>query len=160
MRASLRWLCLVVLLSGCSSRVGPTRVTGQLTLDGSPLAGILVTFRGKALEGEFGGKTGPDGRFDVAVNGKSGQYGKPGRYVVMVTRNRNAGITAPPGKVAADDEEQLKELMKGTVPGLAAGHDPLPRVYSDAATSPLEVEIKDGATELEPLDLKTDPSKR
>ncbi len=160
MCASVRWLCLAFLLSGCSSPAAPTRVSGQLTLDGNPLAAVLVTFRGKALEGEFGGKTGPDGRFDVAVNGKAGQYGKAGRYVVVVTRNHNAGITPPPGKVATDDEEQLKELMKGTVPGLAPAHDTLPRIYTDATTTPLEVEIKDGATDLEPLDLKTDPSKR
>jgi hypothetical protein len=121
---------------------------------------MLVTFRGKALEGEFGGKTGPDGRFDVAVNGRSGQYGKAGRYVVVVTRNHNAGITPPPGKVAADDEENLKELMKRTVPGLAANHDPVPRVYTDATTSPLEVEIKDGTTELEPIELKPDAPPR
>jgi hypothetical protein len=160
MSASLRWLCLAFLLAGCSGPGGPARVTGQLTLDGEPLADMLVTFRGKALEGEFGGKTGPDGRFDLAVNGKSGQYGKAGRYVVVVTKTHNAGVTPPPGKVATDDEERLKELMKGTAPGLAPDHGSVPRVYTDASTSPFEVEIKDGATELAPLDLKTDPSKR
>jgi hypothetical protein len=158
MTASVRWLCLAALVAGCSSSPAPARVTGLLTLDGKPLPDMLVTFRGKAMEGEFGGRTGPDGRFDVAVNGRAGQYGKAGQYAVVVTTHPNSGISVPPAKVAADDEKGMAELMKGRVPGLSRG--PVPEMYTRASTSPLAVEIKDGTTELEPLDLKTDSSQR
>lgn len=146
------------LAAGCSAS-GPQNVTGTVTLDGEPLDGADVDFVGKQMElGAFRGRTGPDGKFTVHLGKGTGHYAKPGQFVVLVTKGKAVGVSAPPGDVGGGDEEKLKELMKATAPGVSRGT--LPPVYADVNTSPFTVEIKDGTTEMEPINLESKPRKR
>jgi hypothetical protein len=137
---------------GCSrSKGGVKTVSGSVTLDGKALADAELRFVPKedlAL-GEFGGRTGADGRFSIAVDG-SRMVAHPGTYIVLVTKGQGVGFPAAP-----KTEEELKEAMKGTAPGLSGGV--LPERYGDRNHSPFTAEIKEGNTELPTFALVSKP---
>jgi hypothetical protein len=141
------------LLAGCSG-AGVKKVTGMVTLDGKALEGADVRFVPKEDPklGEFGGRTGADGKFSITVGGP-GMMAHPGQYVAVITKGQAVGapkITKPP-----KSEEELKEAMKATAPGSSAGA--LPERYGNPKTSPFPVEIMAGTTELAPFELKSNP---
>jgi hypothetical protein len=141
---------LGLLAAGCS-RGRVKMVTGSVLLDGKPVDGAqvqLVPQKDLGL-GSLGATTGADGKFTIAVGGP-GRVIKPGRYVALVTKG--AGIGLP---TAAKGDPDEKELMKATAPGISAGI--LPARYADPETSPFTVDIKEGTTELAPLELKSKP---
>jgi hypothetical protein len=142
---------VALLLAGCS-RPGVKKVSGAVTLDGKPLEGADVRFVPKEdlTLGEFGGRTGADGTFSIAVGGP-GMVAKPGQYVALVTKGQGIGRPAAPAKT----EAELKEAMKATAPGMSAGI--LPPKYAEARTSPFTVDIKEGTTELPPFALSSKP---
>ncbi|MGH7170185.1 MAG: hypothetical protein ACRELF_06595 [Gemmataceae bacterium] len=137
--------------SGCSSS-GVKTVKGSVRLDGKPLAGAAVEFvpRKDLTLGAFGGRTKADGRFEIVVGG-SGMTVKPGRYVVLVFKKK--GIDTPASLPANAKDEDLKELMRQTAPG--AIPSALPPGYDDRNRSPFIVDIHEGTTELDPLELST-----
>jgi hypothetical protein len=143
-------VALLLLPAGCS-QPGVKKVTGKVTLDGNPLAGADVQFVPKEdlTLGEFGGQTNEQGDFSISVGGP-GMTAKPGLYVVLITKGGIPGVTKKPRS-----EEDLKEVMKRTAPGVAGQE--LPAVYGDKASSPFTVEIKEGKTDLEPFHLVTKP---
>lgn len=155
---------VAVLAAGCGSHPGPTEVTGSVLMDNQPLAGAHVEFvpAGDDLSlGAFGAVTDDQGRFKAEVGGP-GRAAKAGRFKVLVTKG--AGFTPaalPPAKAGSDDEEaRTKELMKKNAPKGPGGPAPrgtLPAKYAYKESTPFEVEVKVGATELEPLRLEGKP---
>ena len=137
----LNMLAAAVCFAGCA-KPGTKKVTGMVKLDGDPVADADVRFVPKddLTLGEFGGRTGPDGKFAIDVGGP-GMNAKPGTYVALVTKG--VGVGFPP---APKSEEEAK---KGPPPSGGS----LPNKYADPKTSPFVVEIKGGQTELAPFEL-------
>jgi hypothetical protein len=138
--ALLLWfVAIIVVLPGCSS--GPTgpSVKGQVLLDGKPVAGARVVFHGK---GGATTVTDNDGKF--FLNGSTYKNVQPGKYLVMIAKY----VDKKTGK--APDPEDVDNL-------LAAGKlkSELPEHYGAMEENPLIAEIKEGANELQPFQLKT-----
>jgi hypothetical protein len=151
-RASVAVAVLVLLglaLPGCSSSK-PRKITGVVRLNDAPLGGAHVRFVPKddLSLGEIGGRTGPDGKFTIIAGGPGGVI-KPGRFVVLITKDESVGVPSVP-----KTKEELEKAMKGTAPGVSSGT--LPEIYADKERSPFEVEIKAGTTALPPFELKSE----
>jgi hypothetical protein len=155
MRSATRFvpaaLVVFIALAGCSSSPGVKKVTGMVKMNGGPVEGAHVRFvpKNDPELGEFGGYTGADGKFTIRVGGP-GMVAKPGLYIALITKGEAMGVTRAP-----KTEEELRKAMKASAPGLSDS-SALPERFSDPRTSPFEVDIKDGTTELEPFDLGTD----
>jgi hypothetical protein len=149
-------LCLALVLAAGCGKPGPRTVTGAVTLDGKPLAGAHVEFVPKEdiRLGSFGAQTDAEGKFTVHLGGP-GLVARAGRFVVLITKD--AGIGAPL-RPEGGEEERTKELMKKTAPGVQRGS--LPPLYADKETSPFEVDIQDGTTEVGPFKLDSKPASR
>ncbi len=152
-RASLAVAALVLLgqaLPGCSG-TRPRKITGVVRLNGAPLEGAHVRLVPKddLTLGEIGGRTGPDGKFTITAGGPGGVI-KPGRFVVLITKDESVGVPSVP-----KTKEELEKAMKGTAPGVSPGT--LPEVYADKERSPFVVDVKVGTTELPPFELKSEP---
>jgi hypothetical protein len=156
-RTIAAWLILIgpalFLGAGCS-RSGVRKVNGQVLLDGKAVAGADVRFVPKSDPslGEFGGQTQEDGKFSCNVSDQ-GMTARPGKFVVVITRGTIPGM--PATKTSPKTDEELREAMKGTAPGLS--NRGLPPQYADPKTTPFEVEIKAGVTDLEPFRLSSNP---
>jgi hypothetical protein len=129
-------------LPGCGGG-GGTTVTGSVMLNGAPLAGADVSFAGDSQSklGGFSTKTDGQGKFEIR-SGTRPAVIQPGTYRVMISK-----FVDKKGQVPnQEDYEQLK----------AAGmlRDLVPRKYNDPAESVLTAEIKAGANDLPPFDLK------
>src|SRR5262249_44421793 len=118
-----------------------------------PLAGADLEFRPRddLRLGSFGGQTGPDGKFTIRVNGRSGMPVRTGRYVALITKNKGVGL--PVGS----EEDREKALMRLTAPGAKPGT--LPALYASPEHSPFTVEIKEGNNGLAPFELSSRPKK-
>jgi hypothetical protein len=133
----------VFLLSGCGS--GP-KVTGTVTMNGSPVDGAVVTFYGESSDPKqpadaFSGKTDASGRFKLDV--ARGAAIKAGTYKVTVVKPiPKPGATMPEG---VNDPVQLMAL------GLTV--NALPPIYANAASTPLKAEVKSRDTDV-PLTLE------
>ncbi|WP_254506650.1 carboxypeptidase-like regulatory domain-containing protein [Anatilimnocola floriformis] len=112
-RQGKSWVVLaaLLLLTGCGSRVsyhelGLVSVSGRVTLDGQPLAGVTVRFEGPPNRFS-GGKTDSGGRYRLLYD--SNQAGcTPGEKIVRITAggagegsDEETPIEAPDGKAAA-----------------------------------------------------------
>jgi hypothetical protein len=140
-----------LLLAGCSREPRVELVTGMVKLDGEPLEGADVRFVPKEdlTLGEFGGRTGAEGRFSIKVGGP-GMVARAGEYIVLVTKDQGIGVPGPPRS-----KEDFKKLMKATAPGISVGT--LPERYASAGSSPFIVQINNGTTNLEPFLLASNP---
>lgn len=120
---------LVVLLAlGCAKK-GPkpldglTPVQGAATLDGNPLAGVVVIFYPEVEGGpSAAGTTDQDGRFRL-TSFPSGDGARPGKYKVMVTPPPIAG---PP-----------RQLGGSAIVSNAT----IPTAYSLPTTTPLSASV-------------------
>lgn len=125
----------LVLLAGCSQGE-PTTVSGQLTLDGSPLAGANLQLIG-ASDAELGmhsAATNAEGKFTFTEPGDSTTPIKPGSYVLLVSK-----------RVLPADAANLPGG------GMGADLEVVPAEYQDRAQSPLKVEVQGAKTELPPM---------
>jgi hypothetical protein len=105
LRARLISVGLILLLAGCGGGPGKTvPVSGQVTLDGKPLAKALVTFVPAARPGvkerlpSSLGTTGEDGRYSLVLNTDSKTSGAVmGKHQVMITvgAEGSSGDTKP-----------------------------------------------------------------
>jgi hypothetical protein len=131
------FLGLLLVVAGCSSQVGPS-VKGQVLFDGKPVAGARVIFEGKGGNATV---TDKDGKF--FLDGKQFKSVKPGTYVVRITKHVDkSGQEVPEDKY--DDLIAANELV-----------NKLPPQYGAAEENPLSAEIKEGANELPPFQLKS-----
>jgi hypothetical protein len=135
---ALAILCLAFLGSGCGGSVGPS-VKGQVLLDDQPVAGARVSFEGKG-----GNMAVTDDKGKFFLDGRVFKSVKEGKYIVKITKHvDNKTGTAP----SSEDHDQL----------LAAGmlRNTLPEQYGRNEENPLVAEIKPGANELPPFQLKS-----
>jgi hypothetical protein len=134
-------LVVVVGLSGCGGGSSGT-ISGTVKMDGKPLAGASVNFEGDSASklGGFGGVTDDQGKFVIQVKGAEI---KAGKYRVLINK-----YVDPKGK--AIDPEELEQLKaSGTLKNI------VPTKYNSVVESELIVDLKPGANELQPFDLKS-----
>lgn len=126
-----------VFLVGCSGGSTGTTVKGQVLYDGKAVSDAQVLFHGDGGSSAF---TDQEGKF--YLDGTFGQTIKEGSYRVVVTK-----YVDKKGKIP--EPEELEQLE-------AAGlvKSALPPIYADQEVTPLTAEIKPGANELEPFELK------
>ena len=107
---SLRWACalltvlLTVWLAGCSSnkpKLPLAPVSGTITMDGEPLAGVEVVFMSPTGHASVGW-TDQDGKYALQFR-QFGPGAGPGRNTVMVRsipKDPNIPIAPPPPSIA------------------------------------------------------------
>ena len=141
-RPAITLLLLVTpFLAGCGGE-SFTPVTGKVMVNGKPAVGASVMFfpEGstdiKAIPGS--GVVDENGSFTMASGAVPGM--KPGKYIVTV-------IWPDPAKKPTDAQR-----MAGANPNDAP--DVLRGRYATKEKSTLRAEVKSGATQLEPFDLK------
>jgi hypothetical protein len=114
-----RFLLLSLVLCGCagSSRVP---VTGTVTLNGLPLANVLVSFHPGPGTGGLGGHgiTDAAGKYVLAPSRGSGGL-EPGPYTVVISRRRRPDGSLPPPNVPAI-ESDARETLPASYSTLAA----------------------------------------
>lgn len=142
MSSRFRWIGFLLLLTvaGCSGRVSPPRtvpVSGTVTLNGEPAAGIRITMHPQFKMGRITwgvvGESGPTGEFIVGTGGR-GNGAPVGDYIVTFTKPR----------IAEDLERNGAEMEVDDFEGK----------YSDPANSPWKVTIKKGENQLGPFQLE------
>jgi hypothetical protein len=135
---------LAVVAAGCSGS-GVGKVTGNVMLDGQPLADAEVAFCPKdnaKLPGSAA-RTATDGSFQLVADPISGRMLEPGNYVVLITK-----LVQKNGSVPTAEET-------GMLQAAGALRNSLPAEYGQAPKSPFSVEIKRGANALPPFELKS-----
>ncbi|MCS7237982.1 MAG: hypothetical protein NZ899_06895 [Thermoguttaceae bacterium] len=151
----LGWLVALltagVFIAGCGGQPGVSTVpvTGTVLVDGSPAAGIAVTFSPKSPEARVAaGVTDASGRFTLNTAG-AGQGAVPGTYAVAfaVSGGGQAAPTADPRAAGgALTPEQMKEIQAQQTKRAPTGPAlKLPAKYGSPDTSGFTVEVKAGA---------------
>ena len=124
-------LCVAV---GCgpSADAGLVAAKGQVTLDGTPVSGVTVTFvpqEGVKGRGGFA-VTDSDGRFDARIGNAPGVL--PGKYRVLFERLVTSdGNPVPPDVAPAD----------------VNASNALPAVYSNPSESPIVATVEPSGSE-------------
>jgi hypothetical protein len=130
---------LGIFTVSCSSSEQLHPAEGKLLYKGEPLGGALLTFHPKGVDDVTlirpTALTRPDGTFTVTTNDKNGA--KAGDYIVTVICSE-----LPP------------EAKKGLSTGGVDAVDKLKGAYANRDNSQINVTIKSGPNQLEPIDLK------
>ncbi|MBM4010261.1 MAG: carboxypeptidase regulatory-like domain-containing protein [Planctomycetes bacterium] len=129
---------LSVCQAGCSKH--SASVSGNVTLDGKPLATGVVNFTPAATGASAYANIGADGRYALQTGAEAGL--EPGAYKVTVAANATADQAAAMG---------IKVGRDGIMPLLT------PPRYADVSTTPLVVDVKAGRQE---IDLALEADKR
>lgn len=136
---------LLLVANGCEP-AGPKvyQVTGKVTIDGAPAKDVQITFQPLDSTGVVGSsRVAPDGKYSIT----SGNEGKPGisagKYKVVLQPLASSDPTAAMAK--------YKTTPQGGAPKMEVT---FPKEYSDAATSPKEVEVKPQANTID-IDIKS-----
>jgi hypothetical protein len=129
--------CLFCALAGCSGTAGPS-VKGQVLFDGKPVSDARVVFEGV---GGSAAATDEEGKFHL--DGTTFKTVKPGKYIVRISKL----VDKKTGKVP--DREDYDQLLAAD--GLK---NLLPAKYNQKEENPLIAEIKEGANDLPPFQLK------
>ncbi|HKB04365.1 MAG TPA: carboxypeptidase-like regulatory domain-containing protein [Gemmataceae bacterium] len=142
-RARVVLVGLVVAASGCGpADDGRAPVTGTVSLDGAPLAGVTVAFfpePGSPGQGGFG-RTDAQGRYEIAYD-FTGKGLVPGKYRVTV-------VKTPPG-APGDDGGLIDSPVRA-----GAG---IPGIYGNPESTPLRATVEpDGR----PIDLKLETPRK
>lgn len=141
------WLVVVVaVLVGCGKYgSGKVPAIGTVTLDGTPLANVYVTFRPDDGEPGNGGfaVTDSNGRFEIYYP-DTGKGLTPSRYKVT--------ITPPPKGAAPEGAPKVASLKTG---GKAEAGS-YPTVYSSPENTPLRVTVGTGGEALK-VELLSNP---
>jgi hypothetical protein len=102
-------LCLLPLLSGCGEDRPSSAVSGTVTIDGRPMAGVIVRFQpvgtGASPKQKVGmgsyGKTDADGRFRMYFSDNDASGAVPGEHIVVIDEltppeeeNNDAGFSS------------------------------------------------------------------
>ncbi len=99
--------CLVVC--GCGDGSGLGTVTGQVTMDGQPLANVMVTFIPTGGGNASTGVTDASGQYQLVH--PSGRGAEIGTHTVRVTTVQAASGSL--GDVSSDSEEYMRTQMGG-----------------------------------------------
>lgn len=128
----------LALLAGCGPS-GPTMVpvTGTVTLDGAPVAGVGVMFAPATAGRPAQGTTDATGKFQLTTE-KSGDGVLEGEYEVTVTGVRTVGAAVNPDGTSGDPSQYREEWF-------------LPKKYARRDTSGLRQTVTKG---MPPVELK------
>lgn len=130
------------LATGCSGSSKP-RITGKVTLDGTPLADAEVSFekQQKGPGAKYKATTDAEGKYHLVIYGT--QPVEAGTYRVTIAKYVDKkGKVTDPGELT-----QLK--MAGMAKNI------VPSQYSDPAFSQLKADLKPQDMEIPPFELKS-----
>ncbi len=142
-----RWCLLTVLgllmLSGCSDAgpAGPKTVkaTGVVTYKGKPVAEATVSFLGDGKTQAALALTNEEGLF-VLTTTKPGDGAVPGKHIVTVTKMVGNLSATPKNNLSMQDAAKAAEEAAKESKPLSL----IPQKYSEATTSPLQFNVKEG----------------
>ena len=129
-RSMFSFIVSIILCAGCGGSDGPVLVPvkGVATVDGAPVAGLGISFRGETVPGkpEYfpGGSTDAKGMYSLITAGKDGA--PPGTYKVVVFPPSTApGAEAPKVSPLTFNKKYLTQettdLTVKVAPGAATG---------------------------------------
>jgi hypothetical protein len=148
-RSAARFLGAAVLagsLIGCGGEAGRLPVypvKGQVRLDGQPAEGAFVVLHpisGPAAEGDR--RTGEPLKPRASVRADGG----------FEVSTYDAGDGAPVGQYAVTIEWP-RLVKKGN--DVSPGPNVIPKPYSDPKTTPVQVVLKEGAIQLDPIEIRS-----
>ena len=122
---------LVLALAGCGGPAKPKLypVSGKVTAP-KPLADVGIYFiAASGQRANYGGKIAADGSYSLSDEDQR-PGAQPGKYKVVLQLTGDAL------------QNSMMAQMKGGAGGPTAPEAPFPKEYTDAATSPKEVEVK------------------
>jgi hypothetical protein len=131
------------------------KVTGTITADGKPLAGVLVSFlplMGSPSFAPATGESGPDGSYTLYCKNRAGAA--PGKYKVIVAPAKSAPVADPERDILKNDPTRLEFERKAA---LTKGRSPGKKAAQSAPTdgeSEFEAEIKGGDGQVLNFDTK------
>jgi len=130
----------LLVLQGCSggNSLGTVNVSGTVTLDGTPVAGVNVSFIPTGSGGRDGyGVTNAQGRFVLTTPGAEVGSGLiPGEYSVTFTKMSNPleGVDT----TGMDSDEIDREMARRFPRGLPSAENLLPEKYANRNATPIE----------------------
>lgn len=107
------WILLTALGAGCSSGDGPelTDVTGRVMVDGSPIAGAVLTFVPEAGGSPSYGRTDSDGRYQLMFTfTKSGAM--LGKHNVEIESRKIPASEAEEMRASGQEVPEYREIPK------------------------------------------------
>lgn len=129
--------CSLATSLGCNSeppddRPARAKVTGMVTLAGSPVAEARIQFHAVNKSQGAIGKTKTDGTYTLTTY-EAGDGALPGDYVVTISKTEVAsGLT---------EEEKLKMQEMGRPVPSPKTSELMPKAYTKSASSPLKVTV-------------------
>lgn len=149
MRRAVCGLMLALVLAGCGGQQRAT-VEGVVTLDGKPLADVVVQFIPEPEQGRgatpASAYTDEAGRYRIEASGSGGVCVGPNRVCVS-----DARLMMPAGGADPSDG------TPGAAPKIAPRRSRVPEVYSDAARTPHRAVAVRAGVQTVDLDLKRTP---
>lgn len=138
MHRSLALCCVVAVnfIAGCDSGPNTHPVSGQVTIDGQPAPEqTRVNFHPVSED----------------VQLASGIVDANGNYTLYSGSEGTAGAMAGTYKIYLSPDPSSEDYMSGTPSGAPGGPSlgPIPKEYSSAATTPLEVEVTAGENKID-----------
>jgi hypothetical protein len=131
-------LLTALLIAGCSRGPALVPASGQVKLDGQPLAGATVTFVPQQAGRPATATTDAQGNFRLAT-AQAGEGAAPGEYAVTVLLARYKKVPAPG---TASGEEDMTSGSGGPVPEVEVI---VPVRYNTPASSGLTATVAKGA---------------
>ncbi|GAB5404392.1 MAG: hypothetical protein Aurels2KO_26230 [Aureliella sp.] len=104
-------LCLtsIPLLTGCGDPgIGAIPVTGTITVDGTPMEGVMVVFNPEDGTRAASGRTDAEGKYSLTTE-INGDGALPGKYKISVTKHLAAEDDLPK-EVDPNDEGSLDDI--------------------------------------------------
>ena len=133
-------ISLFSLFAGCGAS-GPAmvKVTGTVTLDGTPVDGASVVFMPAITGKPAQGKTDAAGKFALNTDPSKPEDGaQEGEYIVTVRGVRTPGVQANPDGTSGDNSQYREEWF-------------VPKHFSNPASSGLRQTVAKG---MQPVELK------
>lgn len=135
-------LTIGLMATGCTASSKP-KITGKVTLDGSPLADAELSFEKQQKGGgaKYEAKTDSEGKYQLVLYGKESV--EPGTYRVTISKyvDKQGKVTDP------------GELIQLKMAGLAK--NVVPAQYNDPDLTQLRAELKPQTMEIPPFELKS-----
>ena len=136
-----------ILVSGCGKDLGYRKTTGVVTLDGSPLAGAIVTFVAQGQGAESGAATTNEKGEYSANSGSVGEGLKPGEYKVTISKRETVVDEdlerLKAGEITDDEYQEIKAKRGMKENSGSVGANLVPEEYSSAATTSLSATVTD-----------------
>ena len=128
------YLVLLASVTGCGGSDAPTTypVTGRVTLDGSPVANAIVTFRADAASHYSVGTTDEQGNYTLSTFGTN-DGALPGQNIVTVSVAEEIDPSLSREEYA-QQQAKLRNKQKS----------PIPARYADPTTSGIVVTVTEG----------------